>query len=388
MNQPLPGKSEGKIPRSAHRVPGGKEQPRILVVPLDWGLGHATRCIPVIRELLARGADVWLAGEGAQQQLLAEEFPHLPFLSLPGYRIRYARTAGGLIWKMIRQWPKMRVAMQSEQQWLKKMVNKHRFDAVISDNRYGLYHPAIPSVFITHQLLIKSPAGRWTERILQNRNYQYINRFTECWVPDMEGERNLAGELSHPSKKPAVPVKYIGPLSRFTQKEVTVKNRHLLVVLSGPEPQRSLLENKIIGEISHYEGTATIVRGLPGNKNIVPSTNMIRFYNHLSSGELNREMQEAEFVISRSGYSTVMDAIALGKKCIFIPTPGQTEQEYLGGYLMKNGIAFSVKQEEFSLEKALKDAANFKYRIPELDKPMLQQTITELLLVAGTPART
>jgi uncharacterized protein (TIGR00661 family) len=355
------------------------EKPRILVAPLDWGLGHATRCIPIIRELLAQGADVWLAGEGPQQQLLAEEFPQLPFLSLPGYRIEYSKTAGGLIWKMIRQWPKMRNAIQAEQQWLKKIVNERSFDAVISDNRYGLYHPAIPSVFITHQLNIKSPAGKWTERILQNRNYKYINRFTECWVPDEEGEINLAGELSHPSKKPSAPLKYIGPLSRFSKKDIPVKSKHLLVILSGPEPQRSIFENRIIDEISQYEGTATVVRGLPGSKKLVPSTNMIRFYNHLSSEELNQEMQQAEFVIGRSGYSTVMDAMALEKKCIFISTPGQTEQEYLASYLMNNRIALSVNQKAFSLKNSLRDAANFIYKAPQLKQVLLQEAIRELL---------
>ena len=288
MNQLLQEKIQENPVRSC---PGG--QTRILVAPLDWGLGHATRCIPVIRELLAQGADVWLAGEGAQKELLEKNSLIFHFCL---YRVIVSIFKKGRWVHMEndRQWPKMRRAIKSEQQWLKKMVNERGFDAVISDNRYGLYHPGIPCIFITHQLRIKSPAGKWTERILQNRNYKYINRFTECWVPDTEGEINLAGELSHPLKKPLVPLKYIGPLSRFSKKDVPVKKKHLLVILSGPEPQRSIFENRIIDEVSHYEGTATIVRGLPGSKKLVPSTNMIRFYNHLSSEEMNREMQEAD----------------------------------------------------------------------------------------------
>ena len=140
-------------------------KPRILIAPLDWGLGHATRCIPIVRELLKQNCDVWLAGEGAQEHLLKTEFPELPFLQLPGYRIEYAKTARGLIWKMIQQGPKMRRAILYEHQWLKKMVAQHHLDGVISDNRFGLYHSAIPCIFITHQLRIKSTAGKWTEKL-------------------------------------------------------------------------------------------------------------------------------------------------------------------------------------------------------------------------------
>ena len=350
MNQPFSEKNGGK--------------PRILVAPLDWGLGHATRCIPIVRELLAQGCDVWLAGEGAQEQLLKTEFPDLPFIELPGYRIHYAKTAKGLIWKMIQQGPKLRRAILYEHQWLKKMVAQHHIDAVISDNRYGLYHSAVPCIFITHQLLIKSSAGKWTEKILQKRNYKYINRFTECWVPDIKGENNLAGELSHPQLKPAIPVHYIGLLSRFKKKERAEKKEHLLIVLSGPEPQRSMLEEKIIKDIGHYNHTATIVRGLPGSASLIPSTGMIQFYNHLPADELNDAIQEAQYIISRSGYSTVMDIMTLQKKSILIPTPGQTEQEYLGRSLMEKRIAACTEQKGFSLEKALTVAGKFNYQMP------------------------
>lgn len=377
-------------------------KPRILLAPLDWGLGHATRCIPIIRELLAQGCDVWLAGEGMQKELLKTEFPDLPFLDLPGYRIKYAKTKKGLLWKMIRQWPKLRRAIQQEHLWLKKAVKQYAFDAVISDNRYGLYHSKIPCVFITHQLYIKTSMGKWTEKILRKRNYRYINRFNECWIPDLpagqagfEGEINLAGDLSHPDKKPAVPIKYIGLLSRFSysllpklseQARDGGKKNHLLIVLSGPEPQRSMLEEKIISEISHYNGTAVVVRGLPGYSSLIPSTNMIHFYNHLPAKELNDEMQKAEYIISRSGYSTVMDIVALQKKSILIPTPGQTEQEYLGEYLMKTGIATCIQQENFSLVAALEAAANYPYSIPVMHDNNLQKVITDFLHQAGKPA--
>jgi len=334
---------------------------KLLVAPLDWGLGHATRCVPVIRNLIDHNCQVWLAAEGAQEKLLREEFPGLPFLPLKGYRIRYSKA--GLTGKLLLQIPSILRSIKEENNWLKEQVSKYKFEAVISDNRYGLYHEEIQSTFITHQLCIKSSLGKWSEGILQKWNYKLIRHFNECWIPDEEGENNFGGVLSHPDKLPAISVKYIGPLSRFAKINVEEIKGHLLLILSGPEPQRTILENKIIDQIVNYDGTATVVRGLPTERNIVPSTNTIHFYNHLSSEELNKEAMKAEFVISRSGYSTIMDMAALQKKCIFIPTPGQTEQEYLADYLMKKRFAFCIEQKDFSLLKNIAEAARFGYSI-------------------------
>lgn len=333
---------------------------KLLLAPLDWGLGHATRCVPLIRDLLHINCEVWLAGEGKQENLLREEFPSLPFLPLKGYRIKYGKN--GLTGKILLQIPSILRSIKEENNWLKEQVNKVGFEAVISDNRYGLYHKKIFSVFITHQLAIKSSLGKWSEKILQQLNYKFINRFNECWVPDEKEENNLAGDLSHPAKIPSIPTKYIGPLSRFEKKNIEVVKNHLLIILSGPEPQRTMLEDKVIDQIVSYPASATIVRGLPGERNILPSTNSIHFHNHLSSEELNNEAAKAEFVISRSGYSTIMDIAALQKKSILVPTPGQTEQEYLADYLMKRRFAFCVNQNSFSLLRNVEEARNFKYR--------------------------
>jgi len=356
---------------------------RILVAPLDWGLGHATRCIPIIHHLLKAGADVWLAGEGKQQKLLVDEFPGLPFLLLKGYRIRYARSAFGLLKNILFQAPKILKTIKSENKWLAKMMDEYHFDAVLSDNRYGLYHRNIPCIFITHQLKIKSPLGKWTERILQKRNYKYINQFTACWIPDVEEKNNLAGELSHPEKKPSIPIHYIGWLSRLNMASANINDEtknHLLIILSGPEPQRSLLENKIIKEIANYGGTATIVRGLPAVQSLIPSSSMIRFYNHLPSEELNKEMLQAEYIMSRSGYSTIMDIIKLKKKSILIPTPGQTEQEYLAGYLLQKQIACCIDQKDFSIANSLQQATQFSYKFPEYnDEELINKAVIDLI---------
>ncbi len=339
-----------------------REKPRILVAPLDWGLGHATRCIPVIYELIKQGAEVWIAGEGRQVVLLKKEFPDLKFLPLKGYRIRYGRSPAHLLWSVVRQVPSILRAIKNENKWLARVVVEYGFNAIISDNRYGLHHKSIPSVFITHQLYITTPFGRWLNHRLQKINYRYIRHFTACWVPDSDGASNLAGELSHPLTLPQVPVQYTGILSRLTRTTTVAQERHLFISLSGPEPQRTYFEDRIVFDISRYNGTAVIVRGLPGEANLIPSTNDIRFYNHLPANEYNSEMEKAEWVISRSGYSTVMDLARVGKKSILVPTPGQPEQEYLAKYLEEKKFAVCISQKAFNLNAAIELARNFDYK--------------------------
>ncbi len=359
--------------------PKKREKPLILVAPLDWGLGHATRCIPLIRELIQQDCDVILAGEGAQTHLLSVEFPGMRILTLPGYRVRYAKSAFGLFANMLFQTPRILRTIRSENKWLKKIIDEYSIDAVISDNRYGLYSRNVHCIFITHQLRIRSPL-RWFENNLQKRNYRYINNFNACWVPDLEGENNLAGELSHPLKKPAVPTHYIGPLSRFRVSENSEVTDRLIILLSGPEPQRTIFENKIIEELAHYPGTAVVVRGLPGSANLIPSTNMIRFFNHLSTNEMEKEIRDAAFVVARCGYSTVMDLVTLNKKAVVVPTPGQTEQEYLGKHLHANGIACCMNQSEFSLENALQNLKSFSFtQSGFLNNNRLPQLVSELI---------
>ncbi|WP_162944514.1 glycosyltransferase [Flavisolibacter nicotianae] len=335
--------------------------PKILLAPLDWGLGHATRCIPLIRELLRQQCAVTLAADGKSKRLLQQEFPQLPFLDLPGYDIEYAATAWGLALKIVAQIPKLLAAVKQEQAWLESLVAAQPFDAVISDNRYGLNHASIRSVLITHQLRIKAPLTL-AEDLLQETAYQYINRFSECWVPDAEGENNLAGELSHPLTKPSIPLYYTGPLSRFGQNKAEEKPGQLLVLLSGPEPQRTLLEESLLNDLQEYTRPVVLVRGLPGETAPVAVPENITVYNHLPAAELEQTIREASLVIGRCGYSTVMDLAALQKRSILIPTPGQTEQEYLARHLMQKNFAFCVEQKKFRLKHALELVERFPFK--------------------------
>jgi UDP:flavonoid glycosyltransferase YjiC (YdhE family) len=333
---------------------------KVLVAPLDWGLGHATRCIPLIRGLLDAGMEVVLAAEGVQAALLSREFPALECLPLFGYRARYSKRSWALPFTMMMQSPKLFKMITKEREWLADVIETHGIDLVISDNRYGLSSKKIPCIFITHQLTIKAPFG-WLENILQKINYRFINRFTCCWVPDAAGDENLAGVLSHPKKMPAVPVHYIGMLARFAPQQLAQKF-DVCIVLSGPEPQRTLLEKKIVRELFSVEGKVVLVRGKPSAADIFALPPHVTVYNHLPTEDLQQLVLQSQLIISRSGYTTVMEMAALGKNMLLIPTPGQTEQEYLAERLQQTGICRAAKQQGLDLAKELMDARPQEWR--------------------------
>ncbi|MES2003872.1 MAG: glycosyltransferase [Bacteroidota bacterium] len=338
---------------------------KILIAPLDWGLGHATRCIPIIRALIANGFTVVIAAEGAQAHLLQTEFPTLQLLLLPGYRVRYSKRKWTLPFTLLAQLPRLLRTIKMEAAWLKQVIDDHQIDLVISDNRYGLSNQKVSCIFITHQLTIKAPFA-WLETLLQKINYRYINRFTACWVPDMAGAHNLAGCLSHPAKMPAVPVQYIGLLSRFRPEAAVVKYEYC-ILLSGPEPQRTLLEDKLLPELQKMQTPVLLVRGKPGNTDILFAGDQVTIKNHLPGNELQQAILQSEYIVSRSGYTTVMELMALQKKSILIPTPGQTEQEYLAQRLAENGFCITASQDHFDCVEQLLKAKQFQYQVPAFE---------------------
>jgi uncharacterized protein (TIGR00661 family) len=351
--------------------------PKVLIAPLDWGLGHATRCIPIIRELIAANCTVLIAADGKVKALLEAEFPHLHFLHLPGYHIQYSTTAWGLPFKIVAQIPRLLRVINKEQGWLQKVVEEEKVDAVISDNRFGLYHSKILTVFITHQLQIKARL-KVIEILLRKLNYRFISRFSKCWIPDAEGTINLAGSLSHPLVKPKIEMHYLGALSRFEKGE-SGNEEHLLILLSGPEPQRTILEKMLVEDLKTYKKPVVFVRGLPHATATITLAENVTVHNHLPSYILQEKIRSATFVISRCGYSTVMDIAATGKKAILIPTPGQTEQEYLAKQLMKKNFALCVTQKRFRLKGALELAQSFNYIFQSEQENSLKKTLQSLL---------
>lgn len=347
---------------------------KILVAPLDWGLGHATRCIPIIKELLKNKCEVWIAASGDQKTLLEEEFPFGSFIEIPGYEIKYGKNRTSTLLLLIFAIPKILIRIKQEKAWLAAFQARENPDAVIADNRYGLHAPGLVSIFITHQLCIRTSFGRFADSFLQRINYRLISRFNRCWVPDGENEDSLAGELSHPDKLPNIPVRYIGHLSRMEPINAPY-SCDLLILLSGPEPQRTIFEQLILAQLPDCPGNVILIRGLPRVKvnPIVPDH--VKIYGHLPAPELNAVIAGSGMVISRAGYSTIMDLMKLGKKAILVPTPGQTEQEYLGEYLYTRKIAISTDQTGFVLKDALEKARVFPFN----SSPIADESANEFL---------
>lgn len=351
---------------------------KALVTPLDWGLGHATRCIPIIKNLIDLEIEVLVAAHGAQKTLLSEEFPDLEFFDLPGYGIRYGDRRWSFGLKIMLQVPKILIQINREKRWLEAFLRSKPVDLVISDNRYGLFSSKIFSVFITHQLHISTPFGKSISRILTSINYQYIGKFDACWIPDFEDvHRSLAGRLSHPSQLPATSIRYIGLLSRLhTIQQAVIKNL-LIVIISGPEPQRSIFEKKILVQLKLLQGKIILIRGLPGSDDKLDLQPNITAFNHASAEMLNNLICESEFVLARSGYSTVMDVVSLKKKCILVPTRGQPEQEYLAQYLFDKKMILTVREEELDLKTCIANAGRFPFSFVEIQNDLLKHVLND-----------
>ncbi|MEO7444952.1 MAG: glycosyltransferase, partial [Ferruginibacter sp.] len=267
--------------------------------------------------------------------------------------------------------------IRKENAWLREQVKQYNIDVIISDNRYGLYHAEATSIFITHQLNIET-GNSILNKIAQKINYYFINRFSACWVPDGNEEIKLAGKLSHPEIYPSIPVRYIDILSRFSPLNVD-KEYDIIILLSGPEPQRSILEEKLISQAINTEFKILLVRGLPGgNTTTLKNTARLEIVNHLPARVLNTKMAASALVVCRSGYSSVMDLIAMQKKAVFIPTPGQKEQEYLAAWLKENKWFNYKQQEEFMLQYVFSLAENYS---PPLNKKtnVLDNSVDNLL---------
>ncbi len=308
---------------------------KIIVAPLNWGLGHASRCVPIIKLLIANHYIPVIASDGKALLLLQQEFPELEVLELPSYHIYYGRN---LKWTLFKKVLAIQKTVRAEKELLENYLTSNRgVVGVISDNRFGMHSNKVPCVYLTHQLNVLSGIFTPFTSFLHRR---IIRKFDECWIPDIKNSV-LSGILSQSDKK--LHQKYIGILSRFSKKEVR-KKIEILVVLSGPEPNRSHIETKLIEVFNKSNKRVSFVRGIVQEQEKKEQLGNVTFYNFMTSEKLNESINAADLVICRSGYSSIMDLIALDKKAILIPTKGQNEQEYLARHVSKKAQFVSVSE--------------------------------------------
>jgi len=334
-----------------------KTKKRIIVAPLNWGLGHATRCIPIINALINHGFEPVICSDGDALLLLQKEFSKLKSYKLPSYHIQYTKNGNLLKYRLLLDSVNIINAIKKEQLFIERIVQKENIKGIISDNRFGVRSNKIPSVYLTHQINVLSGS---TSFITSKIHQSVIAKFDECWIPDHNDEPSLSGKLSH-LKDTNLCLKYIGPLSRFDPKipknslkngiTIPKKKYDVMVLLSGPEPQRTILEEKLESEFKSYHKKVLFIRGKVSDKQEIYQKDNIFFVNYMLQYDLQKAINESEIVITRSGYSTIMDFEKLNTKAFFIPTPGQFEQEYLAKYLKQNGYTDYCDQETFHLGK-------------------------------------
>ncbi len=331
----------------------------ILISPLDWGLGHASRCIPLIRHLIKSGQTVTLAGAGRSLHMLQLEFPNLKSIEIPGFSPTYSGSGNTLL-HLFLLLPAFLKSLFSEHRSLQKILETENPDIVISDNRYGFRHKSVKSILLTHQVMVKTPAWlKFAEYPLYRISRMLISRFDECWVPDHEQKPGLSGDLSHKYRLPGN-ARFIGPLSRFENRDTSGNafsvDRKIIAIISGPEPQRSIFEKIIYCQLREMNVPALIVGGKPEMASSAQPGSTPGVLPYLATEQLGDAILSASLVICRSGYSSVMDLQALGAKALFVPTPGQTEQEYLAAFFMNEGIALSRAQDKLNLANDLAEA--------------------------------
>ena len=359
------------------------DKKNILICPLDWGLGHATRCVPVIQEFLNSGVNVIIAADKRPLAFLKKEFPSLTFITFQGYEITYPEK-GIMAVKMLFSLPRIFRGIRRERKFLQKIITEYNIDVVISDNRYGLWNKSVKCVFITHQLTVRISGWlKFLEYLTTILNKHFIKKYDECWVPDLQGRNNLSGELSAKHKE-FHNVHFVGLLSRFRNYQEINSDHNIkydiIFILSGPEPQRTVFENIIFEQLkknNHFK--AIIVRGITESTEERQLSENIRIINHLETDKLAQAISESALVICRPGYSSIMDLVTLGKNAVFVPTPGQTEQEYLSKYFRSKIIFYSIRQKSFSLQKVIKKAAFYNGLKIDNDNNCLRERIQEII---------
>jgi hypothetical protein len=323
----------------------------VLVSPLNWGLGHAMRDIPVIRTLHAHGHEVTIAACGNALAVLRQEFPDAPTIEYPDYPVPF--SSGHLfVPRFCACLPFMLKAVAREHATLDAILAKDHYDLVISDNRLGVFSSQVPSIFISHQLHYHLPLLYWPAEILAIPANMFLHeQYNRIIVPDNPpGPLSLAGKLSRPQTDVARDRVFFSGILSGTSQMACTQDLDYLVIISGPEPQRTILEKIILARIGELNGSGVVLLGNPQGSKAAFRRGDWTCIPYVPTEVKAELMNRAKCVICRSGYTTLMELAELGKtRALLIPTPGQTEQEYLSWYYREKGWFHSEAQDKLDL---------------------------------------
>ncbi|MBN1573094.1 MAG: hypothetical protein JW984_07860 [Deltaproteobacteria bacterium] len=359
---------------------------KILLSPLSWGLGHATRDMPIINLLIESGHEVGVAATGVAYTLLKREYPDLKFYRVEDYPSPYTRR-GFSVARLLALFPLMYRNIIREHRAIDQIVKENGYDLVISDNRFGAFAKDVPSLFISHQIRFSTPGGfEAIEKATEAFNEFFHRNFDRVIIPDNPpGELSLSGKLGH-AKRPGTIERayYAGILSNIRKIDVD-EDIDYLISISGPKETKRELQKVIMDQIDSLDGKKVLLMGDPESYYEEHLNGGVVVKSHASRIEMEKLLNRAKCVITRSGYTTIIELAELGgKKALLIPTPGQTEQEYLSRYYSEMGWFHSVDQRDLDLERDIavaKEMAGLPAmpRSVENEKRLYEQVIRKSL---------
>lgn len=343
---------------------------RILYGVYHWGLGHATRSLGLIRALIERGDAVTIVvapGPGMRllQSELGDACEFYPFRDTPAPFSRYPAI---FYLRMTAAMPWVLAGYRREHRLADKLVAERHFDCVVSDSRLGLWSQAVPSYCIFHSIHQRVPFfSHFTERFVERGQRDLLKGFTKVLIPDVEENGGLSGWLGH---DPVFDwgegrLVYIGPLSSVPRMDVE-QDIDVFFSVSGIEPQRGLLEQLVLQALPKLSGKIVVTLGRPKDGGECREVAGATVYGYLDRKHQAEMLNRAKLVMTRSGYTTLMELAGIGRRALFVATPGQSEQEYLAEFHRERGHVWSVEQKHLDIPRDL-ERARAATGIPRMD---------------------
>ena len=348
----------------------------------DWAM--LPRSTPIIERLIADGNRVIIVSHGKALAFLRDQFPDCIIRDIRDKNIEYSHLGVMFVFKILSQYPKMVFGWWYERRKLKELISEFNPDLIMTEMRLGFWHKKIPSVLITNQLRFQLPKSlKWAEILGEWFNFLIFRHYDRIFIPDVQGRPNLLGNLVHKgSISRHKKVRFVGALTSIEyKKHVEKKDIDLFVSISGPEPQRTKFEQIVMPQLQGLKGKIVVARGIPGDELIEKlKEGDITVYSHLNRKDMSDIMNRANYVVSRSGFSTVNELFVCKKKALLVPTPGQTEQEYIASYLSAQGLFGLCKQEDLDLHNLprLEDPRKIETNIPINDLDHIVALLDEI----------